>query len=157
MERTPTGRSRDGKNSKSCANIGKKCHACDSSEHLITTYILIRTRNIFVTYKERREITERYMINIMEEYGTIKRLKVRNKIHANNGKAPICFETKEEAQRAIADINHYPGWKASLYYRRNRIQENQEKDSSDTNNSAEKKNREKSKPIIKSMTITMRK
>ena len=60
------------------------------------------------------------MINMMEEYGTIKRLKVRNKIHANNDKALICFETKEEAQRAIADINQYPGWKASRYYSRYR-------------------------------------
>ena len=54
----------------------------------------------------------------MEEYGTIKRLKVYNNIHTNNNKALICFETKEEAQRAIADINRYPGWKASLYYSR---------------------------------------
>ena len=52
------------------------------------------------------------MINIMEEYGTIKRLKVQNNIHTNNRKALICFETKEETQRAIADINLYPGWKA---------------------------------------------
>ena len=95
------------KNSKSGANDGKDCHACDSSEHLIRT--CTKQRNIFVTYKGRREITERDMINIMEEYGTIKRLKVCNKIHANNGKALICFETKEEAQRAIADINQYPG------------------------------------------------
>ena len=102
------------KNSKSGANDGKNCHACDSSEHLIRT--CTKQRNIFVTYKGRREITERDMINVMEEYGTIKRLKVCNKIHANNGKALICFETKEQAQRAIADINQYPGWKASLYY-----------------------------------------
>ena len=100
-------------------------------------------RNIFVTYKERREITERDMTNIMAEYGTIKRLKVQNKIHANNGKALICFDTKEEAQRAIADINQYPGWRASLYYSRYKIQENQEKAPSDANNSAEKKNRKK--------------
>ena len=66
------------------------------------------------------------MINMMEEYGTIKRLKVRNKIHANNDKALICFETKEEAQRAIADTNQYPRWKASLDYSRQKIQENQE-------------------------------
>ena len=89
------------------------------------------------------------MIDIMEEYGTIKRLKVRNKIHANNDKALICFETKEEAQRAIADINQYPGWKASLYYSRYKIQQNQEKSPSDTNNSVEKKNRKKTKSIIK--------
>ena len=73
------------KNSKSGANDGKNCHACDSSEHLIRT--CTKQRNIFVTYKGRREITERDMINIMEEYRTIKRLKVCNKIHANNGKA----------------------------------------------------------------------
>ena len=56
------------------------------------------------------------MINVMEEYGTIKRLKFLNNTHINNGKTLICFETKEQAQRAIADINQYPGWKASLYY-----------------------------------------
>ena len=129
------------KASKTGANNGKKYHACDSSKHLIKT--CTKQRNIFVTYKERREITERDMANIMEEYGTIKRLKVRNKIHANNDKALICFETKEEAQRAIADIDQYPGWKASRYYSRYKIQENQEKGPSDTNNSAEKKNRKK--------------
>ena len=74
----------------------------------------------------------------MEKYGTIKRLNVRNKIHANNGKRLllfvllpwfqiICSKTKEEAQTAIVDINQYPGWKASLYYSRYKIQENQEK------------------------------
>ena len=36
----------------------------------------MKQRNIFVTYKERREMTERDMTNIMAEYGTIKRLKV---------------------------------------------------------------------------------
>ena len=129
------------KSSKRGANDGKKCHACDSSEHLIRT--CTKQRNIVVTYKERREITARDMINIMEEYGTINRLKVQNKIHANNGKTLICFETNEEAQRAMADINRYPGRKASLYYSRCKIQENQEKGPSDTNNSAEKKNRKK--------------
>ena len=49
------------------------------------------------------------MINVMEEYGTIKRLKFLNNTHINNGKTLICFETKEQAQRAIADINQYPG------------------------------------------------
>ena len=78
------------------------------------------------------------MINIMEEYGTIKRLKVQNNIHTNNRKALICFETKEETQRAIADINLYPGWKASLYYGRCKIQQNQEEGQSDSDNSTEK-------------------
>ena len=41
------------KSSKSGANNGKKCHACDSSEHLIKT--CTKQRNIFVTYKERRK------------------------------------------------------------------------------------------------------
>ena len=87
----------------------------------------------------------------MEEYGTIKRLKVQNNIHTNNSKALICFETKEEVQRAIADINQYPGWKASLYYSRHKIQKNQEEGRSDTNNSTEKKNRKKN-PKLSSKT-----
>ena len=53
------------KNSEIGANNGKKCRACDSSEHLIKT--CTKQRNIFATYKERREITERDMINIMKE------------------------------------------------------------------------------------------
>ena len=39
------------------------------------------------------------MINIMEEYVIIKRLKVQNNIHTNNNKALICFETTEEVQK----------------------------------------------------------
>ena len=99
MDRTPKRRNRfelqseAEKSNKSGANNGKKCHACDSGEYLIMA--CTKQRNIFVTYNERREITERDMINIMEEYGTIKRLKVQNNIHTNNSKALICLETKE--------------------------------------------------------------
>ena len=128
-----------GKSSKSDENSGKKCHACDSSALRTRT----KQRNIFVTFKERRKITERDMINVMEEYGTIKRLKVYNNIHTNNNKALICFETKEEAQRAIADINRYFGWKASLYYSRRKIKENREEGQSDTNHLTEEKNSKK--------------
>ena len=147
MDRTPKRRNRfelqseAEKSNKSGANNGKKCHACDSGEYLIMA--CTKQRNIFVTYKERREITERDMINIMEEYGTIKRLKVQNNNHTSNSKALISFETKEEAQRAIADKNQYHGRKASLYYGRHKIQENQEESRSDSNNSTEKKNRKK--------------
>ena len=102
-----------------------------------------RQRNIFVIYKERREITERGLIDIIEEYGTFKKLKVYNNIHTNNNKAIISFESKEEAQRAIADINWYNKWKASLYYSRHKIQENREEGQSDTNNLTEERNSKK--------------
>ena len=36
------------------------------------------------------------MINMMEEYGTIKRLKVRNKIHASNRKAPFALKPRKK-------------------------------------------------------------
>ena len=65
----------------------KKCHACDLSEHLIK--ICTKQRNIFFTWNELREITERDMINIMEESGTIERLKVQNDIHTSNNKALV--------------------------------------------------------------------
>ena len=102
-----------------------------------------KQRNRFAIYKKRREITERDMVNITEVYGTIERLKVYNNIHTNNNKALICFETTEEAERAIADINRYPGWKDSLYYSRNKIQGNREEGQSDTNNLTEEKNSKK--------------
>ena len=69
--------------SKSDTNNGKKCHAFDLSAHLIKT--CTKQRNIFATYKEKREIPER--------------LKEYNNIHTNNNRALVCFETKEEAQR----------------------------------------------------------
>ena len=54
--------------------------------------------------------------NIMAEYGKIKSLKV---IHHQNGetenRAMICYETEMEAQRAIAEINRYKGWRAETY------------------------------------------
>ena len=57
------GRKKAEKSSKCGVNNGKKCHACDSSEHLI------KTCNIYIyIYNEIREITERDMINIMKEY-----------------------------------------------------------------------------------------
>ena len=77
------------KSSKRDTNNRKKCHECDSSAHMIKT--CTKQRNIFVTYKVKRKITERGMIDIMEEYGTIKRLKVYNNIHTNNNKVLICF------------------------------------------------------------------
>ena len=129
------------KSSKSDTNNRKKCHASDSSAHMIKT--CTKQRHIFATYKLKRKLTERDIIDIMEEYGTIERLKVYNNIHTNNNKALICFETKEEAQRAIADINRYPGWKASLYYCRHKIQENREEGKSDKNNLTEEKNSKK--------------
>ena len=64
------------------ASNGKKLHACYSCEHLIKT--CTKQRNIFFKYNEIREMTERDMITIMEEYVTIKRLKVQNNIHTNN-------------------------------------------------------------------------
>ena len=82
------------------------------------------------------------MINIFKEYGTIESLKLQNYINTNNNKALICFEAKEEAQTAIADINQYPGWKDSLYYSRHKIQENRE-GQTDTNILTEEKNRKK--------------
>ena len=130
------------KSSKSGANNEKKICACNSSAHMIKTYR--KQRNIFVTYKERREITKRDITNIMEDYGTIKRLKSHNNMHTNH-KALICFETKEEAQRAIAGINQYPGWKASLSYSRHKTHENREEGQSDTNNLTEEKNSKKIK------------
>ena len=107
-----------------------------SSQYLINMYK--KKRNIFVTYKEK--ITESDMINIIKEYRTLKKLKVQNNINTSNNKVLICFETKEGAQRATADINQYPGWKVSLHYSRYKIQENQEECQTDTNNLTEEKN-----------------
>ena len=53
---------------------------------------------------------------MVEELGSIKRLKVQNNINKNKNNTLICFETKEEVLRVKADINQYPGWNASLYY-----------------------------------------
>ena len=99
-----------------------------------------KKRNIFVTYNEKREITESDMINIMKEYRTLKKLKVQNNINTSNNKVLISFETMEGAQRVTADINQYPGLKASLHYSRYKIQENQEECQTDTNNLTEEKN-----------------
>ena len=86
------------------------------------------------------------------------RLKVQNNIHTNNCKALVYFETKEEAQRAIADINQYPGWKPLLCFSRHKTLGNQEEGRSDTNNSTENKNRKiKSKLFIKDMKTIIKK
>ena len=62
------------KSSKNGASNGKKCYACDSSDHLITD--THKAKKHICHIKERREITEKKTnINIIEEYGTIKKNK----------------------------------------------------------------------------------
>ena len=56
----------------------------------------------------------------------------------------MSFETKKEAQRELADINQYPGWKALLYYSKHKIEEKWEEGQADTNILTEEKNRKKS-------------
>ena len=54
--------------------------------------------------------------NIMAEYGKIKSIKVfHHQYGGAENRAMICYETEMEAQRSIAEINRYKGWRAEKY------------------------------------------
>ena len=90
----------------------RKCYACDSKGHLINH--CKKRNNIYVVYNEKR-MNEREIRNIMEDYGMVKNIKLKDNNNKTYNEALICFETEEIAQRAIIDINQYPGWKAAIY------------------------------------------
>ena len=56
----------------------------------------------------------------------------------DNPKNGVAYKRKR-----VADINQYPGWKASLHFSRHEIQKNCKEGQTDTNISTEEKTREK--------------
>ena len=52
---------------------------------------------------------------MMEKYGTIKRIKVKEVQTGQKKQAMVCFSNEREAQKAITEITWYEGWNGEVY------------------------------------------
>ena len=85
--------------------INKKiCYACDSDNHEIND--CDSGKNIFVIDGASRQIKKEELKYRLEEYGKIKCMKIKQDTCGRLGNVGmVCFETKEEANIAIQDLN----------------------------------------------------
>ena len=110
-------------NSRTTEKLERQCYACNSKDHEIRN--CNKKLNIFVTNKEGTSANQlRY---IMEEYGKVKRIKIRPSNRFQVKAATVCHSEKEEAETAIKEINKYTEWGAEEYRNINRQIEDQEK------------------------------
>ena len=52
---------------------------------------------------------------MMEKYGTIKRIKVKEVQTGQKKQAMVCFSKEREAQKDITEITWYEGWNGEVY------------------------------------------
>ena len=85
--------------------INKKiCYACESDNHKIKD--CDSGKNIFIIDRASRQIKKEELKYRLEEYGKIKCIKIRQDKYGRLGNVGmVCFETKEEANIAIQDLN----------------------------------------------------
>ena len=95
--------------------INKKiCNACESDNHEIKD--CDSGKNIFITDRASRQIKKEELKYRLEEYGKIKCIKIRQDKYGRLGNAGMmCFETKEEANIAIQDLNETTRYIAKEY------------------------------------------
>ena len=110
-------------NSRTTEKLERQCYACNSIDHEIIN--CTKKLNIFVTNKE--ETSANQLRYTMEEYGKVKRIKIRPSNGYQAKAATVCYSEKEEAETAIKEINKYTEWGAEEYRNINRQIEDQEK------------------------------
>ena len=95
--------------------INKKIwYACVSDNHEIKHCHL--RKNIFITDRASRQINKEELKYRLEEYGKIPCIKIRQDKYGRLGNiGMVCFETKEEANIAIQDLNETTRYIAMEY------------------------------------------
>ena len=123
--------------------INKKiCYACESDNHEIKD--CDSGKNIFIIDRASRQIKKEELKYRLEEYGKIKCIKIRQDKYGRLGNVGmVCFETKEEANIAIQDLNETTRYIAKEYEpKKQRININsQDKTHTITAKEKEKRNR----------------
>ena len=76
-----------------CGTKGDKIRDCESK------------LNIFITFKEN--LSSQELNRIIEEYGTVKSIKIKAVQTGQKKKVTICFSKESEAQKAITNIKWY--------------------------------------------------
>ena len=81
-----------------------ECYACGSSNHILKD--CNKKYNIYVSYREEETLNETEMRQIMEEYGKVKKVRIkRDRYGYQQQRAMICFSNKKEAAIAIKERN----------------------------------------------------
>ena len=95
--------------------INKKiCYACNSDNHEIKD--CDSGKNVFIIDRSSRQIKKEELKYRLEEYGKIKCIKIRQDKYGKLGNiGRVCFETKEEANIAIQDLNETTRYMAKEY------------------------------------------
>ena len=146
ISRQPTGRTdqeRERKENKEqkMKEINKKiCYACESDNHEIKE--CDSGKNIFIIDRASRQINKEELKYRLEEYGKIECIKIRQDKYGRPGNVGmVCFETKNEANAAIQDLNERTRYIAKEYeHKKQRINiDNQDKIRADTAKEKERK------------------
>ena len=91
-----------------------ECYACGSSNHILKD--CNKKYNIYVSYREEETLNETEMRQIMEEYGKVKKVRIkRDRYGYQQQRAMICFSNEKEAAIAIKETNKYKRWTAEVY------------------------------------------
>ena len=94
------------------------CYACESGNHIIKE--CDSGRNIFIIDTANRRINKEELKYGLEQYGKIKCIKIRQDKYGRLGNVGmVCFETKEEANTAIQDLNETTRYIAKEYQPKN--------------------------------------
>ena len=89
-------------------------YACDSDNYEIKD--CGSGKNIFIIDRASRQIKKKELKYRLEEYGKIKCIKIRQDKYGRLGNVEmVCFETKEEANIAIQDLNETTRYIAKEY------------------------------------------
>ena len=97
-----------------------ECYACGSSNHILKD--CNKKYNIYVSYREEETLNETEMRQIMEEYGKVKKVRIkRDRYGYQQQRAMICFSNEKEAAILVSAIvvsakkHKYKRWKAEEY------------------------------------------
>ena len=129
--------------------INKKiCYACESDNHEIKD--CDSGKNIFIIDRASRQIKKEELKYRLEEYGKIKCIKIRQDKYGRLGNVGmVCFETKEEANIAIQDLNETTRYIAKEYEpKKQRININ----SQDKTHTITAKEKEQKRDLLKTAT-----
>ena len=91
-----------------------ECYACGSSNHILKD--CNKKYNIYVSYREEETLNETEMRQIIEEYGKVKKVRIKHDRYGyQQQRAMICFSIEKEAAIAIKETNKYKRWKPEEY------------------------------------------
>ena len=149
----PTGKTdqeremKENKKTQEMKEINKNiCYACKSSNHEIKD--CDSGENIFII---DRQINKEELKYILEEYGKIKCIKIRQEKCGRLGNVGmVCFETKEEANAAIQDLNETTRYIAKEHEPKKQRVNIDNQDKIHTNTGKEKE--QKSNPLNRATT-----